>query len=478
MKRFLLNNVFVILLIINTSVVFSQENNQMLQVGKSKVFIEGNLTGYEFYKSSYQISNQWDKERNKIIQLQKEYLESESKINPKADHPKFEMPVRLNDFNSDPGFYSLTSYVDHDTLFPEHLLDYQCGDLTYDLENGYNHTGTDFFLWPFPWYKMYHDEVEIVAAAPGILFFKQDGNNDQQCELNNDPTNGVAIIHEDGSAAWYVHMKKNSVTNKNVGEEIEKGEYLGIVGSSGSSLSPHFHFEVFDAGGYITDPFYGPCNDKIDESWWLDQIPYKEPGINRIATNNHLPFFPECPGEEVTNEADVFYPGDSIFLLSYFRNISLNDQIEVIIYRPDNSVFASWDWNSPWEFYSASWLFFLMFLEEEEFGVWKYNINYKDVLYEHYFQLKDPQGVESSSNMNRLEIYPVPSNEYITINLDIKEPYQIEILNRIGVSVYTQDVQFNSGNPKILNISHLLPGIYIVKIKTTSNTLLSKIIKL
>lgn len=467
-----------ILLLLSNTISYSQNPNKVLHVGESLVYTEGILNEYKIAENANQNSNQYNLERNNLIRLKKEYLEKENHINPKADHPIFELPVRLVDSNSDPGYFSITGYLDHDSVYPGHLLDYQCDSLTYDLENGYNHSGTDYFLWPFPWYKMYNEEVEVIAAAPGILYYKQDGNNDQQCELNNDPSNSVAILHEDGSTAWYVHLKKNSVTNKNVGEEIVVGEYLGIVGSSGSSTAPHLHLEVFDFEGNLVDPFYGPCNDDIDESWWLNQAIYKEPGVNRIATNNHLPFFPECPMQEVTNETNIFYPGDSIYLLSYFKNISLNDEIVVTINRPDNSEFASWTWSSPWEFYSASWVYFLMFIEDEQFGEWKYSIQYKEIQYEHSFQLLDPQNVQSSELLNNFKVYPVPCKDNITVAFESKEPYQIELINNVGICVYNRNFQPNSSDQQTLNISHLFPGIYVVRINTSNRTIYSKIIKL
>src|SRR5262249_22247490 len=55
-----------------------------------------------------------------------------------------------------PGFeafdYHGTGYfVDHDARFPGFLQDYTCGERTYDLDTGYNHNGTDYYLWPYPW---------------------------------------------------------------------------------------------------------------------------------------------------------------------------------------------------------------------------------------------------------------------------------------------------------------------------------------
>src|SRR4030095_15821753 len=47
------------------------------------------------------------------------------------------------------GFHGVSSFVDHDAAFPDQVLDYACGGRAYDTAAGYNHRGTDFFLWPF-----------------------------------------------------------------------------------------------------------------------------------------------------------------------------------------------------------------------------------------------------------------------------------------------------------------------------------------
>ena len=100
------------------------------------------------------------------------------------------------------------------------------------------------YTWPFSWYKMDHDQVKVVAAADGVIIYKSDGNFDKNCGFNNDNWNAVYVEHADGSVAWYGHLKNGSLSTKAVGESVSSGEYLGIVGSSGSSTGPHLHFEV------------------------------------------------------------------------------------------------------------------------------------------------------------------------------------------------------------------------------------------
>ena len=74
--------------------------------------------------------------------------------------------------------------------------------------------------------------VEIVAAAPGTIVLRTDGNFDRSCGLNGGSWNAVYVRHADNSIAWYGNMKNGSVTMKVVGDTVAAGERLGVVGSS------------------------------------------------------------------------------------------------------------------------------------------------------------------------------------------------------------------------------------------------------
>lgn len=306
-------------MVINTT-SFSQSSYELTTNARSKIGKPGKMQPYILQSHPKNSSQKTTVIPQLIANINKQRSHN---INKTQGHPKFITPVKQKEGAMNPGFYSITSYFDHDSLFPDLLTDYNCGNLTYDLSTGNNHEGTDYFLWPFPWQKMANDEVEIVAAAPGNIYYKQDGFFDQSCGENTDNWNGLGISHLDGSISWYIHMKKNSLTNKPVGMEVEQGEYLGIVGSSGQSDSPHLHFEVYNSDGLLIDPFEGPCNNSVTESWWHNQESYKQSAINRLATNSKLPEFPECPKEEIPNESNSFYPNDSIWLLSYYQNVFL-----------------------------------------------------------------------------------------------------------------------------------------------------------
>ena len=168
-----------------------------------------------------------DVQRTSIKYLLKQNIKSLRKSGklPKsfsrAGHPLFIVPVQQKQGLNDYGFYAISNYVDQDT--GSDTKDYNCGQRTYD-----GHRGTDYFLWPFPWHKMDNDDVEVIAAADGIIIGKVDGNTDENCDLfGTKEWNAIFLQHEDGSTSWYGHFKKGSISKKEVGESVVAGRIFG-----------------------------------------------------------------------------------------------------------------------------------------------------------------------------------------------------------------------------------------------------------
>lgn len=95
------------------------------------------------------------------------------------------------------------------------------------------HTGLDFGA---------STGTELVAVADGTV-----------TEVAYAGAYGMRTILtlEDGTEVWYCHQLTPLVFE---GEEIEIGEPLGLVGSTGNSTGPHLHLEVRPDGGAPIDP--------------------------------------------------------------------------------------------------------------------------------------------------------------------------------------------------------------------------------
>lgn len=249
------------------------------------------------------------------------------------------------------GQWGISNYVDQDFSNPG-FLDYACGQNTYD-----GHGGTDIFTWPWPWKVMDEEHMAVVAAAPGTIIWKQDGNWDMSCVWAGGDWNAVYVMHADGSIAWYGHMKNGSVTPKPIGADVATGEYLGIVGSSGNSSGPHVHFEVWEDETYsqLLDPYQGACNSLNADSMWVSQRPYAEPKILRMTAGALPPENGNCPHIETPNEQKDFTSGTAIRFTSYYRDHYLGSITSHEVRNPDGSLNTSWFLENTSQDYDASW---------------------------------------------------------------------------------------------------------------------------
>ena len=286
----------------------------------------------------------------------------------------FQWPVKQPPGFNDHGYYCIANYVDENTSAS--ILDYNCGDRTYD-----GHQGTDIITWPFPWQKMALNAVQIIAGAPGTIIGKVDGNPDTSCALCASACdwNAVYVMQNDGSVAGYGHMKINSQTSKTIGQTVTSGEYLGIVGSSGNSTAPHLHFEIYTNDTYtqLVDPWAGACNAlNGSTTWWANQQPYYVSTLNKIMTHSPPPDMPGCQSGEAVNEKVNFVNGETVYLAGYYRDQQNGQQSVHSVYKPDNSVFLTWTQNFT-DYYEASWWYYLIGLPNPApTGMWRYEITY------------------------------------------------------------------------------------------------------
>lgn len=86
------------------------------------------------------------------------------------------------------------------------------------------HTGQDYAV---------ASGTEVLAAASGTVTFS--------AWHNFGGGNRVVVDHGNGLSTSYNHMSSNLVK---VGQKVERGDVVGLSGSTGASTGPHLHFEV------------------------------------------------------------------------------------------------------------------------------------------------------------------------------------------------------------------------------------------
>ena len=384
----------------------------------------------------------------------------------------FGWPIKAANHNNDFGVYGISNFVDLDPNYPNQLLDYNGGRRTYDLSNGYNHQGTDIFTWPFSWNKMDNDDVEIVAVDDGTIINKFDGNYDRNCDFSNGSWNAVYVRHTNGEVVWYGHMKKNSLTNKGVGQTVSKGEYLGVVGSSGSSTGPHLHIEIYDNNNNLIDPWFGSSNQTVTSSWWENQPAYYDSKINKIATHTSAPEFQGCPQPTITYLKNVFNPGNSVYFATYYQDQVRGQVSEFTITTPENIVWQNWTHTfNQADHYSASyWYWSFNLPTNASLGTWKFTVFYEDGIYNHNFIVSD--NTTSIDDIQTLEYsytlgqnYPNPFNPSTVINFSVPKETNVKInlYNSLGEKIETiVNRVYNTGNHSVnFDASNLRSGVYL-----------------
>jgi lysostaphin len=83
----------------------------------------------------------------------------------------------------------------------------------------------------------------IVAVAPGVVV--RSGWN------SGGYGNLVDIKHSDGSLSRYAH---NSRLMVKAGQQVEQGQQIAAMGSTGNSTGPHCHFEIHLSGKGAVNP--------------------------------------------------------------------------------------------------------------------------------------------------------------------------------------------------------------------------------
>jgi len=101
--------------------------------------------------------------------------------------------------------------------------------------------GFGMFMHPFKKVKQMHRGIDIVAPLGTPIVATADGI--VTTATNKEAGYGLHIViqHDDFYSTFYAHLSKLLVMD---GQEVKKGNVIGLVGSTGLSTGPHLHYEV------------------------------------------------------------------------------------------------------------------------------------------------------------------------------------------------------------------------------------------
>jgi murein DD-endopeptidase MepM/ murein hydrolase activator NlpD len=223
----------------------------------------------------------------------------------------------------------VVNYYDHDPAegspCQAGVEDYLGGQKTYDGHNAADINPPNF--------RSMDNDFPVLAAQEGRVVEIADGNFDRNIAWKaGTKANYVRIRHANGFETRYWHLKKNSIL-VSVGEWVNAGQPIGVVGSSGYSSGCHLHFGVDDCDGNRLDPFL--------EGMWLNPPVYNTPlGFmdlwlkdGEIVDINDM--------KDPTPDVQMLSPGDDLGIGLYTGGGQPGEQFEVKVWRGDDTLFDS-----------------------------------------------------------------------------------------------------------------------------------------
>lgn len=374
MKRYYTKSVLLLSVLYCSSIVYSQQLNRVRDEIPADFAAATRAIGATYY-SRLPAFNEWYRQLKGVEQQR-----------TSSGHVLFAWPLRpSSDYDDVPNYYTITNYWDMNSASGEtNIRDWQCGDRTYD-----GHNGVDIIPWPFYWKARENNYLVVTAAAPGIVLPVVNNQIDDHCDLTNHASNVVHILHADSSVSSYLHLKafSNKVTE---GDFVYEGQAIAVVASSGRTTNPHLHFMVQSKAGPFIEPFKNTtspdCNTMNTDTWWQNQQPYWNPQLNRISTHWGRPSIGHCEEDESPKLKNNFSSGDSIFIYSWFRDMQDGDQYTIDILQPDGTNwYSSSGTNNSGHQSSAFMSKARQIPAGAQSGTWKVIIEYRSVIYRHYF---------------------------------------------------------------------------------------------
>jgi murein DD-endopeptidase MepM/ murein hydrolase activator NlpD len=102
---------------------------------------------------------------------------------------------------------------------------------------------------PFTYRPTFHSGFDIAGNFDDPVYVTADGTviSSGYDKLHG---NNIVVSHSKGLRTWYMHLNKSLVSE---GDHVNKGDQIGLLGSTGRSTGPHLHYEV-KKDGVSVDP--------------------------------------------------------------------------------------------------------------------------------------------------------------------------------------------------------------------------------
>ncbi len=118
---------------------------------------------------------------------------------------------------------------------------------------------------PFTKARKFHYGMDFSAATGTPVYASGSGIVKRADANSSGYGNHIRIDHGFNYVSLYAHLSKYNVK---VGQKVNRGDVIGFVGSTGRSVAPHLHYEIFKDGEKINPRnfYYGSLtSEEFDE---------------------------------------------------------------------------------------------------------------------------------------------------------------------------------------------------------------------
>ena len=194
--------------------------------------------------------------KKSIIDLREKQKEYEDKIKQLVIQAEQKARERDDICNEKKNLLTRTTANKNALMKMEKQLEIQEAEVTRILESyKYGTAPSGKFAWPVAariisgygnryhpifGYNRFHSGIDL-AAPYGTLVKAADGGQVVQAGYFGGYGYSVMLYHGGGFATWYAHL---SSINVSMGQFVQRGQVIGLVGSTGWTTGPHLHFEV------------------------------------------------------------------------------------------------------------------------------------------------------------------------------------------------------------------------------------------
>jgi murein DD-endopeptidase MepM/ murein hydrolase activator NlpD len=133
-------------------------------------------------------------------------------------------------------------------------------------------SGWGYRIHPIYKIRKFHYGMDFTASTGTEVYVTGDGSVSEVTSEHSGYGKMITIDHGYGYSTLYGHLSRFNVTP---GQKVKRGEVIGFVGSTGTSTSPHLHYEVHKNGEPVNPQFF----------YFMDLTPQEYEKMIAISSN-------------------------------------------------------------------------------------------------------------------------------------------------------------------------------------------------